>query len=271
VGSVEWTQQGRSFDGARFTASELKALTLDIFAMKLQEKSSSTWDFDGDFLGAYGSLDLEKNGTMDLFVLHTRDSRAEGNNEQTFGALWMGTPGSLSLRVEGSLQRGHRDGRNVSAYMFGARAGTAVHEKVTLTLWYDYLSGDDDPSDNQVQVFNTLFATNHAFYGAADYFLDIPTQTGGLGLRDAAVKLSVGPWNGTSLRADLHAFSTAEEGQLSTRSLARELDLTLVHRLATGLTATAGFSFVQAREGIRELGRLDEDATWAFLMLDAVL
>ncbi len=84
------------------------------------------------------------------------------------------------------------------------------------------------------------------------------------------MKLALSPIEGTEIRADLHAFSTAEVGGLSTRNLARELDLSLSHLLGPGLTAVAGFSFVQAREGIRELGRLEEDATWGFLMLNAV-
>lgn len=269
VGAVEWTQQGRSFDGARFTASALGPLNLDLFAMVLQEKSSTTWDFDGDLLGAYGTLDLEGGGALDLFALVTRDSRDEGNDQQTFGGLWKGKAGPVDLRFEGSLQRGMLGGADVSAYMLGARAGMALHDKATITLWYDHLSGDEDPDDGEVKVFNTLFATNHAFYGSADYFTDIPLHTGGLGLRDAAVKLALGPWDGTSFQGDLHAFSAAEEGNLSTRSLARELDLTLTHRLAQGLTAVAGYSFVQARDGMKELGRLAENASWAFLMLNA--
>jgi len=270
VGAVDWAQQGRSFDGARFTTSLAEALTLDLFAMKLQEKSSATFDFDGEFLGAYGTLDLQSAGSLDLYALLTRDTREEGNDQHTVGGLWKARAGPVDLRFEGSLQGGNRAGSEVSAYMVGARAGTAIHEKATLTLWYDHLSGDDDPGDDEVRVFNTLFATNHVFYGLADYFTDIPVHTGGLGLRDAAVKLAVNPSESTELRADLHAFSTAVEGDISTRSLARELDLTLTHRMGQGLTAVGGFSYVQARDGIQELGRLDDHATWAFLMLNAV-
>lgn len=270
VGAVEWTQQGRSFDGARLTTPGLGPLKLDLFAMKLQEKSSATYDFDGEFLGAYGTLDLKAGGSLDLYALLTRDSREDGTEEHTLGALWKGEAGPLEMRFEGSLQGGEREGAEVSAWMLGARAGMAVHDRATLTLWYDHLSGDDDPDDGKVKVFNTLFATNHAFYGAADYFLDIPVHTGGLGLRDAALKLAVNPVEGTRIGADLHAFSTAQEGGLSTRSLARELDLILTHAVGSGLTAVVGFSWVQARDGIRELERLEENANWSFLMLNAV-
>ena len=270
IGSVEWTQQGRSFDGARFTAPSMGKLKLDLFAMKLQEKSSGSYDFDGDFMGAYGTVDLEEGGALDLYALMTRDSRLDGTDEQTFGALWKGDAGPVNLRLEGSLQRGERNGDDVSAFMVGARAGVKVHEKATVTLWYDHLSGDDDTSDSEAKVFNTLFATNHAFYGAADYFIDIPAHTGGLGLRDAAVKFAFSLPANTGLSVDFHSFLTAEKGSLSTQSLARELDLTLTRPLSPGLTLVGGYSYVKADAGMEELGRLTENSNWAFLMLNAV-
>ena len=39
-----------------------------------------------------------------------------------------------------------------------------------------------------MKVFDTLFTTNHKFYGLADLFLNIPLQTDGRGLQDLAVK-----------------------------------------------------------------------------------
>jgi hypothetical protein len=151
----------------------------------------------------------------------------------------------------------------------GVRAGGDLSEKVNATLWFDHLSGDSDPDDDQSGVFNTLFATNHAFYGSADYFLNIPVHTGGLGLQDAAVKFRFTLSPEATLRVDLHSFRTAQEGSLSTRALANELDLSISKRLFGSLTASAGYSFVQARDGIKELERLDENAHWIFVMLDA--
>jgi hypothetical protein len=153
--------------------------------------------------------------------------------------------------------------------MVGGRAGLAVKEGATLTLWYDLLSGDEDQTDDEVGVFSTLFATNHPFYGLADYFTDIPLHTGGLGLQDLALKLALAPRPHTDVNVDLHTFRTAEQGSLSTRSLANELDLTLVRRLSPAFSVMAGYSFVQARKGMKELERLEADAHWAYLMLNA--
>ncbi len=269
VGAVDWAQQGRSFDGLRYTTPSLGGFKPDLFVMRLQEATASTQEDDATFFGAYGRLGLEEGGTVDLYALATTDSREEGTNEATLGALWTGGAGPVDFRLEGSLQTGERHGEDVSAFMVGGRAGTKVRETVTLTLWYDFLSGDEDPDDGEIGVFSTLFATNHPFYGLADYFTDIPLHTGGLGLQDAAVKVAWAPAPGTTLSADLHSFRTTQEGDLSTRSLADELDLTLTHRLTSALTVTGGYSFVDARDGMKELGRLEENAHWAYLMLNA--
>jgi hypothetical protein len=269
VGAVDWSQQGRSFDGFRYTTPPLGGMRVEVFAMKLREDASGSHDWESSFVGGYGTLPTGEAGSLDLYALHTTDSRDDHGGETTFGGLWKGKAGPVDLGLEGSLQTGERAGTEVSAYMVGFRAGGQIHESTTATLWYDYLSGDQDPDDDKIGVFNTLFATNHAFYGLADYFTDIPTHTGGLGLKDAAVKFAFVLSPRTGLKVDLHHFRSAEEGGLSSRSLANELDLTLTHRLSTALTVMSGYSYVQADDGIKELGRLSENAQWVYLMLNA--
>lgn len=269
VGAVDWTQQGRSFDGLRYTAPALGKLETDFFWMKTQEASSPTHRYDAAFLGAYGTLELEGGSSFDLYLLANTDSRQVDPNELvTFGGLWKGRLGALDARFEGSFQGGQWAGKDVSAYLVGGRVTMSVTEKAKVTFWYDLLSGDDNPNDGEWKVFNTLYATNHAFYGLADYFTDIPLHTGGLGLQDLALKLAVAPRSDTDLNVDLHVFRTAQPGELSSRSLLDELDLTLTHRLSERLRLVGGYSFVQVRDGIQELGRLNRNAHWAYLMLD---
>ncbi|MGW8265373.1 MAG: alginate export family protein [Longimicrobiales bacterium] len=269
VGAVDWSQQGRSFDGARYTTRALGRFRLDFFGMKLRDETAETQEFDSNFLGGWGTLDLEKAGTLDLFGLFVTDSRDQGSDLRTFGGLWRANAGPLRLRVEGSLQGGSTGDEDVSAYMVGISAGGNITDRGTVTVLYDFLSGDEDPDDGEWGVFNTLFATNHIFYGLADYFTDIPAHTGGLGLRDLGVKFSVSPGTETRLGVDLHHFRTATEGPLSTQALGNELDLTLTRRITRELGLTTGYSFFQAKEGIQELGRLSENGHWLYLMLNA--
>jgi hypothetical protein len=269
VGAVGWTQQGRSLDGIRYSAHGNR-FRLDFLGMQTQESASPAHDRDASFLGAYGTILLEQAGNLDLFALVNRFDDGSGSDEVTLGALWSGSAGPVSLRLEGSVQTGERAGDDVSASMFGARGTVPMGDRGSVTLWFDQLSGDDDPEDDEVGVFNTLFATNHAFYGFYDLFLDIPAHTGGLGLRDTAVKGVLNLGTATVLRADLHHFRAAVQGPLSTTSLANELDLTLRHEIGGPVTLQAGYSYVQAMDGIEELGRLAGNAHWAYLMLDAL-
>jgi hypothetical protein len=110
VGAVDWAQQARSFDGARYTTPEMGRFRLDLFGMKLREETAGTQEFDSEFVGAWGTLNLEEGGSVDLFGLLLTDSReAEKSDLQTFGALWRVDLGPLRLRAEGSVQGGERE------------------------------------------------------------------------------------------------------------------------------------------------------------------
>ena len=109
--------------------------------------------------------------------------------------------------------------------MLGARLGHGFGGKGSVTLWYDYLSGDGDLGDDTIKVFDTLFATNHKFYGFADLFLNIPVHTGGRGLQDLAIKgaYRVNPeW---TLKLDLHSFNMADKGSLTSGHFGEEIDV----------------------------------------------
>jgi hypothetical protein len=155
--------------------------------------------------------------------------------------------------------------------MFGVRLGHALPQPLgSVSLWYDHLSGDADPDDGTVRVFDTLFATNHKFYGFADLFLNIPRDTGGRGLRDLALKWSLDGPAGTSIGADFHAFRAAAGSGLATARLAEELDLTLAFDANSVLRLTVGMSYVWGRRGLAEIGRDAGHYTFTYLMVSAV-
>ena len=101
----------------------------------------------------------------------------------------------------------------------------AEHWRVgTIAAQLDYLSGDDDPTDATTNAFNTLYATNHKFYGYMDYFLFIPQQLDQAGLVDGIIRAAFQLNPTTVFRADLHRFHTAEE-RLGETALGTEFDL----------------------------------------------
>ncbi len=271
IGAVEWTQQGRAFDGFRLNAAGPFG-SVDVFGFKLAEGDAPGIVSDAEVLGAYAQIDGVAGGAIDLYTIFNRVGDPAGTKQATVGARLAGRGRRTSYRFEGSYQLGTRDGLDASAFMLGARVGRSFLDgRARLVLWYDYLSGDDDPADGRVNVFETLFATNHKFYGFADLFLNIPAHTGGLGLQDAAIKASFDPIDDLQLSADLHSFHLAKEGALSTRHLGEEIDFTARYRYSPNLTATAGISHVIEAAALRALGRLAEDMMFAYVMLDASL
>lgn len=269
VGAVGWTQQGRSFDGVRLDgAGEWGGVS--VLAYTLGDETASTVANDSELYGAYATVKDLGPGALDLYWLLDRVEGASETNQHSLGARYAFS-GSVSGRFEGTVQTGDRAGEEVSAYMFGARLGTRfAQDEAGLTLWYDYLSGDDDLTDGEAGVFSTLFATNHKFYGFADLFLNIPVHTAGAGLTDLAVKFDWAATDRVGVKADFHSFSAAEQGSLSTAHFANEIDLSVSHRYTDHLSMTAGFSYVMQDDALAEIGRLNEDMTWFYVMLDAI-
>jgi len=207
------------------------------------------------------------------------------------------------------LQGGVANGTGVDrdAYMFGVRIGKTfqnVSMKPSFTLWYDYLSGTTDDDLNgegennegaEYKSFNPVFDTGHKFYGLQDLFLGIgsgngTTGTQGLGLQDVAIKTSIKPMPGWTLKADYHWFYTAEgagaaiERELAgnqadldesartttcTSCLGNEVDISLANKYNANTTITAGFSNYSTTVLFRDLRNVTSGgANWAYLMFD---
>ncbi len=174
-------------------------------------------------------------------------------------------------RVEGAYQLGTRFRNDVAAHLFAARAGTRLGRSLAVTLWYDYLSGDDRPFDDEERVFDTLYATNHKFYGFMDLFLNIPVQTAGRGLQDVALKGAYDLGEDVALAADAHAFLLAATDGLDSGHVGEEVDLSLRWRYAPGVVVSGGLSYFVAGDAWSgALGNDDENQVWTYLMLDVV-
>lgn len=267
VGPVGWTQQGRSFDGIRVTADRARG-TIDVMAYQLSETDRTARPFDADLFGAQGSFDVG-SGSLDLYGLLNRSTAGGGTDQGTLGARFHGSSDDWSYRAEASTQLGTRGGEDVSAFMLGARAGRSIKNgDASVTLWWDYLSGDEDPTDGQTDVFDTLFGTNHKFYGLADVFLNIPVDTGGRGLHDVSAKGMHRLGEQARVNVEAHGFWAAESAGLQSSRWGTELDITLTYRYTEQLGLTGGFSQLFVGDALGEIGRLSDDLTFSYLMAD---
>ncbi len=274
IGAVGWTQQGRSFDGIRL-ASEGKAGKIDVLVAQLRSSVAPDVDEDGEFLGGYGTLAASETQSVDGYWLYNHldddeDNPADTQTDQhTLGVRWVGKASDFVYRAEGSFQTGKRGGTDVSAFMLGARLGYVfANGKADVTLWYDYLSGDDDLTDEETKVFDTLFATNHKFYGFADVFLSIPLHTSGRGLQDLSIK---GTWKPTGMWRFLlhfHSFHMASKGDEPDGHFGEEIDIVGVWKHSKHVDVSVGFSYIWQADGLAGVGRLNEDMSWVYVMLD---
>jgi len=216
IGTVGWVEQARAFDALRVSLDR-GVLHWDAFYSKTGENASATTNADGEpfhtgdkdvmafnlhvdpieelGIGAIGVADMDWGVDRRLY---------------TAGLLASAKlPAGISVGVEGYYQFGAARGDvEHSAYFLGAQAKAVFDVPTTpfLQLFGDFSSGDDDTTDTTVKVFDTLYATNHKFYGESDFFLNLPLNTGGRGLRDTGAKIGLRPIEMLQAEATYHLF-----------------------------------------------------------------
>lgn len=267
LGATNWAQQGRSFDGVRLTWSAPGSMLLTAFASRVPDGGLH------DMFVAHAATDI---GSVHLSVpVFWQDNRsvpegdrgARGTDEwyrATAGVYAANNGGDLAWRVEGYGQAG----KNVGAFMGGGRVGYKLHALATPTLWVDYLSGDSDHTDERLGAFDTMFGTNHKFYGHFDQIATFPATTSNGGLVDLCIKNTseIGPGK-LNLEGHYFLFATKDskdrEGPLGV-----EGDLIYTASIAKGLTLEVGAALFREL-GDYATGRDLHD--WYYVQLDAQL
>lgn len=194
----------------------------------------------------------------------------------TLGAYDKGKLDALDYEVEVAAQLGKQhnpaDGQrqDISALMLTASVGYTLDtaQKPRLAIGYEYLSGQD-ADDEDYKVFDTLYATNHKFYGFMDYFINIPVNTGGAGLQDVMAKFQITPHKKLTLKADVHHFLSAKKVN-DENSYGQEVDVTAVYRYHKVLDFTLGVSVFAPGELMEaKFGGNDDVAVWSYFMTTA--
>jgi len=270
ISAPDWGQGGQSFDGLQWIRP-FEAGHVNLLYLRTQEGTALDHDFSADFTAAWMNLAVGETGSLDFLGIHNRTGEPNGTSQTTIGPTIKGGSGPVNFKLQGLYQFGDRVGVDVSAYMVAVSGAIEVLDgRGKVTLWYDHLSGDDDAGedsgDRELGSFTTLYGARHRFFGRGDYFLDIPRDTENLGFRDAALKLAFSPTPLLSLNLDVHAFSTAERGAVSSQTLAQEVDIWIKYRFRDALDLEAGYALTWAGEAMEELGRLEGTGNSVYLM-----
>jgi hypothetical protein len=142
-----------------------------------------------------------------------RSAEAIGEDRHTAGLFATGQAGPLTLTGEGYAQLGDLAHNSISAWMAAGRVTykSTLPGALGVGLFGEALSGDRTKEG----AFDTLYGTNHKFYGEMDFFLDIPKHTALHGLVDAGASLSAlpSPWLTCNLDAHLSRPRDAQQHQ----------------------------------------------------------
>ncbi|MDH3216892.1 MAG: alginate export family protein [Candidatus Krumholzibacteria bacterium] len=287
VGAVGWSNTGRSFDGVELQTNS-GGLSAHLWAASIRDSSTSPEttsqnDIDRYFSGLFASRTwAEENQRTDAFVLWDldRDIIPSGPdigedrlNRWTIGANHFIHYQGVRASIEGAYQLGTQDFDtlkvDVKAHFLGMRAGYALTDvswSPELAVGLDWLSGDQDPTD-ELGTFNTLFATNHKFYGYMDFF---PRLSGFLGLRDYLVRGKVRPNGATSVAVDFHWFRSDKDDPAGENRFGYEIDTIANYNHSDNLSVQLGYSVFVPKATLDQAGVLD-NAHWFFVMTTANL
>ena len=129
----------------------------------------------------------------------------------------------------------------------------------------DYLSGDDDPADDKSKAFNTLYATNHKFYGMMDFFLVNPAS----GLTDMQIGVVHSPLEKTYIKATLHILNSSEDITINNseeNAYGNEIDILVNYAYGDGLNFQAGFGMFMPGEIFKnDQAKGKDNAMWGYL------
>ena len=290
VGAVNWSNTGRTFDGARLSLAPAVGgdrWSVTTFAAVMEENgrrfgtaAGSSPAPDHVVLGAYASTGAPAKPGGDVTLLYDGGalyrSYSDAHRTTADARVRIALPLALRVELEGAVQTGAQSylpatgapaAQSVRAWLAGARASRALG-RGTATAGMDLLSGDDTPADGRYTAFSTMFGTNHPFYGLLDLIGDPAATTKERGLRDVFVTAAHPVTTWLAPRAELHRFDLATGAE---RRLGTEADLVAPVRLAAGTTLELGYALFRAGRAAEVLG-LGTDRSyrkWGYLQLRA--
>jgi len=171
----------QSFDGFRLVLHSAK-WRVDLFATKPVETNGGFFDDSPDharsFWGIYSTRPVAKlrNGNIDLYYLGLDRKRATFNQgaareqRHSIGARLWGSPQPWDYNFEAVFQWGRFGPGNIRAWTVASDTGYTAHSvrfRPRFGLKADIASGDKNPADPNLQMFNALFPKG-AYFNEAD-------------------------------------------------------------------------------------------------------
>jgi hypothetical protein len=290
IGPLEWLNTSRVFDAAKlhYAGTDWFVDAFVSSVVRFQDDTFNLSDLTSDedtrnqlFSGVYfSSTGLLQKHTTDFYALHLSEEYAVGDtNFVTLGTRIKADPlknGGWDYETEMVGQFGKKQGQDLASFAghwgFG-KIWTTHSWKPRLFAEYNFGSGDDNPTDGEINTFQNLFPTNHLFYGYMDLF-------SWQNIHNPAISFSVNPTKQLMLKADFHAFMLATTNDFwyrvngvttarpkapgSSKFAGTELDLTATYKYNDHLKFMLGYSHFFAGDTLKATGSAD-DADFAYV------
>lgn len=249
VGAVGWHNVGRSFDGLILNYGNKKTIW-EIFNFKEVEKLNPLEKGDKNVSGLHGSFNMIPETKLEVLLIGE-------NRRRTYSGFAKGRFTGIGYEFEAAIQNGNKKNLEYKGLMLAANLSYDILG-LKLSGGVDYVSGDDSTS-SAIESFNTLYATNHKYYGFMDYFLNLPVNTFQQGLFDTHLKLSLKAIKGIHTKLAWHSFKTADRSA----DFGQEIDITLKYKFNTAVLFQGGYSVFINSDLI---DTNDQMGTWGYLM-----
>jgi len=302
VGTFDWTNTARRFDGVSFGYGPGST---HVAVFGLRPLSGAFASRDGAFeeiddVTVYGATVTGRHGQwipgteVRLFTVQYEDERAvaPGANVSvnTTGASFLvGNAGNSTsdLLVWGALQTGQWGRQDQKAWAFlvdlGRRFDSAPG-KPDIHLAWEQASGDSDPRDGEHGTFFNVLPTNHKFYGSMDYvafqnlrdayaealFAAGPKLKVRTAFHDFALTETADAWYGGSGAYEKGSFGYAARSigrSYPSKSLGQELDVELTWPLPSGFEVGVGGGRWWSGDAAKAFFILEQQGSWAYVQL----
>jgi hypothetical protein len=250
------------FSGVYFTTGAFEPLTLDLYALGLDQARGNDANVEGSLLtlpaGAAGGNFEERT---DFVTLGTRvkgdPKKLDGFEFEGEFALQAGTVADLDLFA-------------AAVHVGGGYNFMKCPWKPRLFAEYNFATGDDDPTDGDDGTFQNLFPSNHKFYGYMDLF-------SWQNIHNPELSLRVKPTDKFTVQLDGHGFWLADTNDAWYRAnglsrvrplttaardadnyVGAEIDLTVTFQPIKPLTFAVGYSHFFAGDYLKATGANDD-------------
>ena len=290
-GMSNWSYTGRSFDGIRFMIDP-QNFALDLFVIThtqtlpyIGNATPSTYPITANrdhFI--YG---LRKNSFLDDLNSIEFISYYEYDKEfskiipdtlylkrLTASATYAGKFDDLSLTVEAAYQLGKKNGRDLSAYMLALLADYNF-DPMKLGFGADIFSGTKPDEVKKDNSFETNYGTGHKFFGYMDYFINIPSNTKGLGINNFYLTSSYRfPDSKFSAQINAHHFMANQKSLAGELTFGQEIDLVVKYDFIKGTTINWGGSVFLPGDLMKSFWKIGtnerkDPSFWTYLMVTA--